>query len=91
MYTIFSAHPPMIAAGSSEGGRIVLLEYSDGARRWERVEPSGSWPVLTDPVHDLAFAPNLGRSYHMLAIATNDVRIITLKPLPYVYFKYLLK
>ncbi|XP_005587307.1 nucleoporin SEH1 isoform X2 [Macaca nemestrina] len=36
--------------------------------------------TVTDPVHDIAFAPNLGRSFHILAIATKDVRIFTLKP-----------
>jgi len=37
--------------------------------------------TVTDPVHDIAFAPNLGRSFHILAVATKDVRIFTLKPL----------
>ena len=34
----------------------------------------------SDPVHDLAFAPNFGRSYHLLAIASRDVKIVSLKP-----------
>ena len=37
--------------------------------------------TVTDSVRDVAFAPNLGRSYHMLAIASKDVTVITLKPL----------
>lgn len=37
--------------------------------------------TVTDPVHDIAFAPNLGRSFHVLAIATKDVRIFKLVPL----------
>ena len=40
--------------------------------------------TVTDPVHDIAFAPNLGRSFHILAIATKDVRIFTLKPVRWV-------
>ena len=28
-----------------------------------------TFSTLTDPVHDLAFAPNIGRSYHVLGIA----------------------
>ncbi|KAL0616338.1 Nucleoporin SEH1 [Plecturocebus cupreus] len=36
--------------------------------------------TVTDPVHDIAFAPNLGRSFHILAIATRDMRIFILKP-----------
>ena len=34
----------------------------------------------SEPVHDLAFAPNFGRSYHLLAIASRDVKIVSLKP-----------
>jgi len=34
-----------------------------------------------EPVRDLAFSPNLGRSYHMLAVASKDVHIFSLKPL----------
>lgn len=78
------AHPPMVAAGSDDGGRVTLLEYSEAARRWARIEPSGAWPVSSDPIHDIAFAPNLGRSYHLLAIASNQIRILSLRPLPYV-------
>ena len=37
--------------------------------------------TVTDPVHDVSFAPNLGRSFHVLAIATKDVRIFKLVPL----------
>ena len=37
--------------------------------------------AVTDSVRDVAFSPNLGRSYHTLAIASKDVRIVTLKPL----------
>ncbi len=37
--------------------------------------------LITDSVRDVAFSPNLGRSYHMLAVASKDVRIMTLKPI----------
>jgi len=40
--------------------------------------------LVTDPVHDIAFAPNLGRSYHLLAIASKDLKIVNLSPLGYV-------
>lgn len=75
--------PPMIAVGSddqsnSSGGKVFIYEYSESTRRWTRVET-----ILTamDAVHDIAFAPNLGRSYHMLAVASKDVHVIILKPL----------
>lgn len=35
---------------------------------------------ITEPVHDIAFAPNPGRSYHTLAVASKDLRIVVLKP-----------
>ena len=47
-------------------------------RKWTRVE---TIMTVTDSVRDVAFAPNLGRSYHMLAIASKDVTVMTLKPL----------
>ena len=47
-------------------------------RKWSKVE---TIMTITEPVRDVAFAPNLGRSYHMLAIASKDVKVITLKPL----------
>ena len=61
----------MIAVGSDEssgtgGGKVKVYEYSEMARRWQLVE---TFSTLTDPVHDLAFAPNIGRSYHVLGIA----------------------
>ncbi|XP_015589497.1 nucleoporin SEH1-A [Cephus cinctus] len=75
-------HPPMLAVGSddsntSNGGKVFIYEYSENSRRWTKTETLSN---VVDPVHDIAFAPNLGRSFHTLAIATKDVRIITLKP-----------
>jgi len=79
-------HSPMIAVGSDDTGgtgaptgKVFVYEYSDSSRRWLKVE---TFSTITDPVHDIAFAPNIGRSYHVLAVATKDLRIITLRPLP---------
>lgn len=82
MYINFRLHPPMIAVGSDDtntmnGAKVFIYEYSEGSRRWMKAETLSG---VTDAVHDIAFAPNLGRSFHTLAIATKDVRIITLKP-----------
>ncbi|CAD6225448.1 GSCOCG00005683001-RA-CDS [Cotesia congregata] len=76
-------HPPMIAVGSDDtnaaaGGKVFIYEYSDNSRRWTRTETISN---VVEPVHDIAFSSNLGRSYHTLAIATKDVRIVTLKPM----------
>jgi len=47
-------------------------------RKWFKVEAINT---VTEPVRDVAFSPNLGRSYHMLAVASKDVHIFSLKPL----------
>ncbi|XP_046842687.1 nucleoporin SEH1-like isoform X2 [Xenia sp. Carnegie-2017] len=75
-------HAAMIAVGSddaspSEGGKVQIFEYNDGLRKWQKVETLNA---ITEPVHDVEFAPNLGRSYHLLAIACNDVKIASLEP-----------
>lgn len=72
-----------MAVGSDDtnpanGGKVFIFEYSENIRRWTRIETIVS---VTDPVHDIAFAPNLGRSFHILGIATKDVRIINLTPI----------
>ncbi|XP_036411421.1 nucleoporin SEH1 isoform X1 [Megalops cyprinoides] len=77
------AHPPMIAVGSDDGsvtyaGKVQIYEYNESTRKYAKVE---TLMTVTDPVHDIAFAPNLGRSFHVLAVATKDVRIFKLIPL----------
>jgi hypothetical protein len=73
----------MLAVGSDDsntgnGGKVFIYEYSENSRRWSKTETLTN---VTEAVHDIAFAPNLGRSYHLLAIASSNVRIVTLKPL----------
>ena len=80
--SMFRLHPPMIAAGSDEssqttGGKVFIFEYSENARRWAKTE---TIQFINEPVHDIAFAPHVGRSYHILSVASNDVHIINLKP-----------
>ena len=72
----------MIAVGSddrstSNGGKVFIYEYNESTRRWDRVE---TLSTITDPVGDLAFAPNIGRSYSVLAVASKELRMVTLKP-----------
>ena len=79
-HSMFRLHVPMIAAGSddsSSGGKVFIFEYSENSRRWTKTETINS---LVDPVHDISFAPNIGRSYHILAVASKDVHIFNLKP-----------
>uniref|UniRef100_H3AFD6 SEH1 like nucleoporin n=1 Tax=Latimeria chalumnae TaxID=7897 RepID=H3AFD6_LATCH len=77
------AHSAMIAVGSDDNssnvaGKVQIYEYNENTRKYAKAE---TLVTVTDPVHDIAFAPNLGRSFHILAVATRDVRIFTLKPL----------
>uniref|UniRef100_A0A8D0DKD4 SEH1 like nucleoporin n=1 Tax=Salvator merianae TaxID=96440 RepID=A0A8D0DKD4_SALMN len=77
------AHAPMIAVGSDDSSpnvlaKVQIYEYSENTRKYAKAE---TLMTVTDPVHDISFAPNLGRSFHILAVATKDVRIFTLKPL----------
>ena len=32
-------------------------------------------------VKDIQFAPNFGQSYHLLAVASNDIHLFTIKPI----------
>lgn len=75
------AHPPMIAVGSDDftpgQGKVILFEYNENARRWNREDVISS---ITEPVHDLAFAPNMGRTHHLLGVASKDMKILAIKP-----------
>ncbi|KAK2708639.1 hypothetical protein QYM36_014291 [Artemia franciscana] len=73
--------PPTLAIGSDSdgtvpGSRVVIYEYNETGRKWNRVE---SLSVVTDSVNDIAFAPNVGRSYHLLAVASKDIRVFRIK------------
>lgn len=74
-------HPPMIAVGSDDpqgaGGKVVICEYNENSRRWSRIDTL----QIHEPVYDLAFAPNLGRSYNLLAVATKNLQIFIIRPL----------
>lgn len=77
--SLFRLHSPMIAAGSDVSGqepKVFVFEYSEN-RKWTKTETIN----VTDPVHDISFAPNVGRSYHMLAVASKDVSIFNIKPI----------
>ncbi|KAG8195391.1 hypothetical protein JTE90_001405 [Oedothorax gibbosus] len=76
-------HLPMIAVGSDDSSqfvtdKVILCEYNENSRRWPRIE---TLPIK-DPIHDIAFAPNLGRSYNLLAVATKNLQIYIVRPVP---------
>ena len=45
-----------------------------------KVDISSISMFVQNPVKDIQFAPNFGQSYHLLAIASNDIDIFTIKP-----------
>lgn len=62
--------------------RVFLLEYSvTGNGKWTKTESLN----IYDPVHDIAFSPNVGRSYHILAVASKDLYIYSISPSKLVY------
>ena len=73
----------MFAVGSDDTSAIItekvmIYEYSDKNRRWLKMDAIS---FMSDPVHDIAFAPNIGRSYSVLAVASKELKIVTLKPI----------
>ncbi|XP_022663105.1 nucleoporin SEH1-like isoform X2 [Varroa jacobsoni] len=74
-----NATPALIAVGSDDTSnptapKVHLYDYSETSRTWTRLESV----CITDPVHDMAFAPNMGRSFDLIAVASNDVKLIAL-------------
>lgn len=88
-------HPPMIAVGSDEPSdstansvskvssssaapmsRLQIYESSENTQKWFRVDIS---TLVSDPVLDVSFAYNIGRDYHLLAVAGPDVKIFSIK------------
>lgn len=70
----------MIAVGSDDnnnsGSKVLIYEYSENHRSWQRLE---NVTPINDSVHDIAFAPNVGRSYDLLGVATTkDVKILSI-------------
>lgn len=75
---------PMIAVGSDDannsGSKVLIYEYNENLRSWQKLE---NVSAINESVHDIAFAPNVGRSYDLLGVATTkDVKIISITPLP---------
>ncbi|VDL99240.1 unnamed protein product [Schistocephalus solidus] len=54
-------------------GKLVIYEYSEGARHWQLIQDVAG---LKDAVFDLAFAPSMGQSYHTLAVGSTEVLIL---------------
>jgi len=72
---------PIIAVGSDDAApdtpKVLVYEFNENLRRWNKID---SLTDVTEPVNDLSFAPNLGRSYHLLGIASKDLKVVSLEP-----------
>ncbi|XP_017463033.1 PREDICTED: nucleoporin seh1-like [Rhagoletis zephyria] len=70
----------LLAAGSDETathtGKVFIFAYSESARKCVKIETINE---ITQPVTDLAFAPNPGRTFHMLAVASKDLYIVNMR------------
>lgn len=60
---------PMIVVGTSVGSCQVWC-YNKSFRQWQCVE--SLVPRQRGPVHDVSWAPRLGRSYHLIAAGSQD-------------------
>jgi nucleoporin SEH1 len=59
---------PMIAVGGNSDA-VKVWGYNNSYRRWQVVaELAGH----LDAIHDVSWAPNMGRSYHLIATASKD-------------------
>lgn len=73
----------MIAVGTSDSsangthGEVKLFQYDDFKNEWVAGDYVTKSP--NSQIHDVAFAPNPGRSFHTLAIAGAELEIIDFK------------
>ena len=63
MIAVASDEPGAGASGAGAGGKVKIFEYSENIRRWQLVE---TFSTITEPVHDIAFAPNIGKEFNVL-------------------------
>ncbi|CAF3863111.1 unnamed protein product [Rotaria sp. Silwood2] len=75
---------PLIAVGSDDcntgtGAKLQLWEYAPD-RKAVKVDLTSVNMLLQNAIKDIQFAPNFGQSYHLLAVASNDIDLFTIKP-----------
>ena len=69
---------PMIAVGSGKSLRVYLFLFLLMMQIWQYFDKSRKWQVVLDllghedSVHDVAWAPNMGRSFALIASACKD-------------------
>jgi len=75
------ADRPLLVVGnckpnSANSPPVLIFELGDGQRIWERVEAITN---IDGPVHDVAFAPNMGQSSHTFAVAADRLYVFYIK------------
>jgi nucleoporin SEH1 len=60
---------PTLVVGCNNGS-VKIWQYSSNFRKWQMlpIELRGH----ENPIHDVSWAPNMGRSYHLIASASKD-------------------
>lgn len=51
------------------------------SRKASKIDLSSINMRLQNSVKDIQFAPNFGQSYHLLAVASDDIDLFTIKPI----------
>ncbi|CAF1151448.1 unnamed protein product [Adineta ricciae] len=75
---------PLIAIGSDDcntgaGAKLQLWEYASD-RKASKVDLTSVNALLQNAIKDIQFAPNFGQSYHLLAVASNNIELFTIRP-----------
>ena len=74
--------PILLALGSDENtansDKLVIFEFNENKRTYSKIEKAQV--ICSDPIRSLAFAPSIGKLYHVLAIASKSLLVVTIKP-----------
>lgn len=76
----------MIAVGSDDinttNRKVFLCEYNELSCQWTKTKSV----CIKQPVHDVQFAPNMGRPFYLLGVATKNVHVLKIIPIMYVIY-----
>lgn len=75
--------PILLALGCDEpstnnGEKLAIFEYDENNRAYLKIEKPQS-AICNEPIRSLAFAPSVGKLFHVLAIASKSLLISTIK------------
>lgn len=64
-----------------KSSKLFICYYNAMSLKWTKTKSISSF---VHPIYDMNFASNIGRSYCILGVATNNIRILKLIPNGYV-------